>query len=121
MWAFKSNKKIFVIGLLISLCFIYLNNPLELSHSHIYSCGTIVTHTHSDDKCSQNEQNNKQENNQKQIIVYNSLMHVLEDSFVVFNYQKFELSNFSIILILNEKVGFYSILKEKSGRAPPLA
>lgn len=117
----KQKIKNIKFGVLVFLpvYFIFLHHSMQSYHSHFFSGGIVITHTHPFDYDGSKPQENNTEQSENQIIIFHGFSLDLGDNIQHSYTNEYFTSYFTkIILPVKHKecVRFY---RKNTGRAPP--
>ena len=108
-----------IILVFLPLYFIFLHHSMQNYHSHFFSGGIVITHTHSFDNNDTNSQDNNKEQSENQIIVFHGFSLDLGDNVEVSVFEEYSTSQFTKISPPVILVKCSDTHRKKTGRAPP--
>jgi len=97
----------------------FLNNSTMNSHSHIFTNGKIVTHTHPLNNPAEDNTSKNHDNLNNQIVVFYGLELDFGDYNQFFTPENYRSTCFSRIINLNDINDYTAFLKINTGRSPP--
>ena len=105
--------------LLIPVFIYYINHSLDTFHSHIYSEGIVITHSHPLNDCEQQVPERQKGYTGDQIIVIHGFWLVLDNEAILDFQNEFKPADFKKIILPVLQTEHCEYINVKSGRAPP--